>query len=100
MGLISDRHQFTQENVNLSPQSPGVYILFDDGEIIYIGSGTLTIRERLQRHHNGLEGSCTQAATHYEREVVSNPRTRETQLIDAFVEKYGVLPRCNDVRPG
>lgn len=101
MAISGDRYSFTQENVDKSPTTAGVYALYDDGETIYIGKGDGEngIRERLQSHKRGDEGSCTQNASHYRRETCTNPRTRERELLQEYQSANGRLPRCNEVMP-
>ena len=102
MPITGELYGFTKENVDKAPASHGVYALFENGVLTYIGraSGTgVTIRSRLQSHYSGNEGRCTQAATHYRREVCANPITREKELIDEYYAAHRRLPRCNDVRP-
>lgn len=43
MPIIGDEYGFTQENVNKSPNQPGVYALYQNGELIYYGSATVQI---------------------------------------------------------
>ncbi len=101
MAITSDRHTFTQENVDQSPTGEGVYALYDGNVTIYIGKGEGKngIRERLQAHKRGDKGSCTQNASHYRREVCRYPTTRERQELEAYEEANGKLPRCNSVMP-
>jgi len=101
MTISGDRYAFTQENVDRSPTDKGVYALYDGNITIYIGKGAGEngIRERLQSHKRGSEGTCTEKASHYRREVCSNPATRERQELEAYKEANGKLPRCNDVMP-
>ncbi len=99
MPVQGDRYTFSQENVNKSPSSPGVYALYDGNMLIYYGSSALSIRDRLQRHLDGKQGSRTQEATTYRREVCSNGLARERQLLEAYKQQYRALPRCNDVIP-
>ncbi len=101
MPITGDKYPFTEENVNNSPAEHGVYALYDGDVTIYIGRASgegVTIRSRLQSHHRGDEGPCTEAATHYRREVTSRPIARESELLDEYEENYGRLPRCNDRR--
>jgi excinuclease UvrABC nuclease subunit len=100
MPLTGNRYAFTKENVDNSPDQPGVYELLDGSQTIYYGSAMRSIRTRLQRHYNGDEGRCTQNATDYRREVCSNPREREAELLREYLRLYKRLPRCNDVMPG
>ena len=101
MAISGDRRTFTQENVDNSPTDDGVYALYDESVTIYIGKGDGVngIRARLQAHKRGDVGSCTQGASHYRREVCSNPVTRERELLQEYKNDNGVLPRCNDVMP-
>lgn len=101
MALSGDKYTFTQENVDKSPTGSGVYALYDDNVTIYIGKGDGEngIRARLQAHKRGDEGSCTENASHYRREVCSNPKTREGELLQEYVDANDALPRCNDVMP-
>lgn len=101
MAISGDKYTFTQENVDKSPTGKGVYALYDESVTIYIGKGEGEngIRERLQAHKRGDEGSCTKNASHYRREVCSNPTTREKQELEAYKKANGKLPRCNDVMP-
>src|SRR5688572_18845627 len=73
MAICGSFYLFARQNVDASPEEPGLYGLFRHGELIYIGSSGVSIRSRLQRHFNGYEGRCTQMATHYQREISSTP---------------------------
>ncbi len=102
MPISGDLYDFTQDNVNKAPAVHGVYQLYEDGTTTYIGRAAgdgVTIRSRLKSHYSGTEGPCTKAADRYRREKNSRPVAREKELIDEYVNKYGRLPRCNDVRP-
>ena len=99
-----------------APTGPGVYALYEDGELIYIGQ-TETLRERLGDHHSGQDGPCTQQATHFCTETVDIPRDPLTNRIqkDKLTERLedkervllarykrahnGKLPRCNNQMP-
>ncbi len=101
MPITGEKYAFTEDNVNLAPAEHGVYELYDADVTIYIGRASgdgVTIRSRLQSHWRGDEGPCTEAATHYRREVTSRPIARESELLDEYEEIYGELPRCNDWR--
>ncbi len=95
------RYSFTRENINKAPSAAGVYILYVGTETIYIGRAkgtTETIRSRLSDHYHGRgsNGPCTKVATLYSREVTSTPVSREKELQQAYVNRHGKLPRCND----
>ena len=94
--MSNDVYPITQKNLNAVPKQAGVYALYEEEELIYIGKAESGIRTRLQRHVSGEEGQCTQAATHYWREACSNPEVRETELLNSYLTKHGRLPRCNE----
>jgi excinuclease UvrABC nuclease subunit len=102
MPINGDRYRFTEDNVANSPDSHGVYALFDGDELIYYGRAKgigVTIRSRLSDHKDGTDGRCTQRATAYKREVTNRPKAREIELCEEYVRKNGRLPRCNEVMP-
>ncbi len=99
MPILGDLYAFTEENVKNAPDQAGVYALFDGHEVINYGraqGGSVTIRSRLQDHISGREGPCTQEATSYRRELISDPVAREKELLEEHRRLYGRLPRCND----
>lgn len=84
---------------NVAIDEPGVYELWDASSVIYIGSSTTSVRDRVKAHKNGDEGTCTQQATDYKEEASSRPRDRERQLLREYQNTHGRLPRCNDRIP-
>lgn len=99
---MTNRYLFTQTNISGEPNSAGVYVLYDNAEVIYYGrakGGEVTIRSRLSDHRSGREGKCTQSATHYSREITSSPVSREKELLQQFLLLNRRLPRCNDKMP-
>ena len=87
---------FTWENINKSPAEPGVYALFSGNELIYFGRHQASIRQRLGEHKAGDAGPCTQGASAYWREPTQRPVAREKELLLAYRNRYGRLPRCNE----
>ena len=98
MPISGNKYPFTQLNVDSSPNNIGVYELYDGETNIYIGraSGADTIRKRLQSHKRGDEGTCTQIATNYRREICNNPIARKTELLEEYKRIHGKLPKCNE----
>ena len=101
MAFIGNKYPFTHDNVDKSPTGSGVYALYDGSVTIYIGKGDGVngIKARLQAHERGDEGSCTEGASYYRREVCTNPQSRERAELKAYQEANGRLPRCNNVMP-
>ena len=87
---------FTDYNISLEPNRMGVYALYQNGEPIYYGRATTSIRDRLQSHKSGTEGPCTKAATHFNTELTSQPIERERELLDEYRNQHGRLPKCNE----
>ena len=98
MPIRGKLRRFTDKNISNSPRDIGVYVLYERGELIYIGKGDGEngIRSRLQSHKRGDEGRCTQRATSYKRERSKKPLARETYLLKEYYKKHGKLPRCNE----
>jgi len=96
MPIDGNKLQFTETNVNLSPDKPGVYVLYVQGHLIYYGSSEKSIRSRLQDHFSGREGDCTRATNVFGFEVSSTPLKREQALILEYKTAFGVLPLCNN----
>ncbi|MEV7621758.1 GIY-YIG nuclease family protein [Actinoplanes sp. NPDC089786] len=46
----------TQATLNMVEARPGVYVLFIDGERVYVGKAAASLRARLDQHHRKLSG--------------------------------------------
>jgi hypothetical protein len=101
MPISGPRFDFNPNQIGTVPEKDGVYVLFDNDEVIYIGRAIgqfLTLRRCLSDHCVGLFGDCTPRATHFACEVAAFPITREAELLDEFRVKFNRLPRCQDER--
>ena len=90
---------FTDAAVDLSPTAPGVYLLYKDGRLIYIGAAVngSGIRQELQGHLIGVHGACTSAATAFIYEPAADPlRLRRHYLAEHRNRYGGRLPACNE----
>jgi TPP-dependent trihydroxycyclohexane-1,2-dione (THcHDO) dehydratase len=97
--LTGDLYAATAANLDISPDVAGVYELYENGNLIYIGralGGTVTIRSRLKDHKAGRSGACTMSFTAYKRHVTSDAANLEVQLLSGYRAAYGRLPRCNE----
>ncbi len=98
MPISGSTYNFTQDNVDRAPDEAGVYALYNNAVLIYVGraqGGSVTIRSRLQDHYAGRDGECTQGATTYARETTTRPVARERELLEEYERQHGRLPRCN-----
>jgi hypothetical protein len=93
------RYPFTQAMIELAPQEPGVFGLFDGEELIYIGCAIggahSTLRNLLSQHCRGVYGACTAKATAYTWEISLHARMREAQLLSLYSRDTGRSPRCH-----
>ena len=95
MPLHDPLFRFTPVIVHGAPENAGLYALWQDGEMIYLGRAD-SIRARLLDHLQGRLSPCTQPATHYSWELSLRPAKRESELLEAFRKRHGRLPRCNE----
>ncbi len=98
MPLAGRSFELCDQNLKIAPASAGVYALYQNHELIYVGhaQGDLTtIRSCLQDHKAGRLGPGTKAADTYKRETCGDPLALERKLLEEFKRTYGKLPRCN-----
>ena len=100
MTIRGNLHAFDQFWVGGASTFSGVYVLWDDGELIYIGGTDEDggVRARLTDHLYGGD-PCLRHATHFQYEVTAMPWTRERELILEFQAENNRLPKCNDTVP-
>jgi len=90
---------FTDASVETSPASPGVYLLYKSGRLVYIGLAVngSGIRAELESHRHGAHGRCTQAATAFLFELAADPVALHRRYLGAHRARYGGrLPPCNE----
>lgn len=92
------RYKFTRENLARAPQKTGVYQLYDQGQVIYIGKAsgsTATIRSRLQGHYRDDITSKLQEVSHYTRLVVSDPDVTAREMLATYRMVHSQFPTWN-----
>jgi hypothetical protein len=97
MPIEMKRYPFTRPVIDYAPNDiGGVYVLWDDAEVIYIGrtGDSTNIRACLLEHLDGKRGGCTSKATHYSWEITLWDSTRETELLALFAREHRRDPRC------
>jgi hypothetical protein len=92
------RWPFTEGMLQYAPDDPGVYILWDGDEAIYIGRalGKESVKTCLLAHRAGSRGECSSKATHYSWAISVWPASMETELFAEFHRQYKRDPRCHD----
>jgi excinuclease UvrABC nuclease subunit len=90
---------FTELMIRVAPNKPGVYTLFKDRKIVFIGCAEghdTTIRTYLKDHLTGKNGKCTRRATEYSYEITPESTTRAEELLESYKRQFGKLPECNE----
>lgn len=90
---------FISRHVDLAPPSPGVYLLYRNGRLIYIGlaAAGANIRERLRHHLRGDGGRCTRSATEFDYESSDEPILLYRHYVAVYLgTSAGALPACNE----
>jgi hypothetical protein len=97
---ISDKGiGFAERFIAEVPEEPGVFQLSQYNIATFIGYTETNLRAELTRILSGEDGSCTATATWVKFEVTPADRAESfsKELIDAFREAHGAVPRCNDL---
>ncbi len=83
MPIWSRRWPLLDYTVEAAPTDAGVYGLWKDGELIYIGASGPdgSIRESLLAHRLGRHGEPSRSADHYSWEVANDPKKRAQEVL-------------------
>jgi len=90
---------FADAAIELSPAAPGVYLLYQNGRLLYIGLAVngSSIREELASHQRGAYGERTRDATAFLYELGQDPRALHRRYLAAHRMRYGGrLPAGNE----
>jgi len=89
---------FTEAAIDVSPTAPGLYLLYRDGRLIYIGFAVngSGIRQELESHRRGAHGPGTRDATAFLYELAGEPRALHQRYLAAHRARYGRLPPENE----
>ena len=100
MAIASPRYSFRRNSIDGAPAEPGVYVLYDQDELIYVGGveRPFGIQTRLLEHLFKLREPSF--ATHYGWEICRDPRRRQAELIREFSKAFLRRPRYNDAQRG
>ena len=97
MPIRNPKYRLTRVMVEGAPNEPGLYALWEEDELIYLGRASLaaTIRARLTEHLERRLCPCTERASHYSWELSLRPATREVEILEEHTAQFGRMPRCN-----
>jgi hypothetical protein len=93
MAIRSPRWLVIAALVALAPDTPGVFELWDDDELLYVGSTRRkeTLRTELERE---LAAHAAEA-THFSWEITFHPEDRSRELLAEFETQHHRRPRLN-----
>jgi hypothetical protein len=89
---------FNETLIAAAPHTTGVYALWHEGAIVYLGkacAGNATIRSALAEHLKA-ERWGAERATRCSWEIAENAERRFEELLQAFQITHGAAPRWND----
>jgi hypothetical protein len=97
MPIKNPRYRLTRAMVEGAPDDAGLFALWEDDELIYVGRATesATIRQRLDEHLERRH-PCTTRATHYSWELSLRATARELELLQEHMAQFGRKPKCNE----
>jgi len=96
MFVTSLKWKLDADSIRGTPRTQGVFGLWDEGEIVYIGATERSVflpdalRELLALKRRGIIH-----ATHFTWEITITPRSWAGELLRLHFNKYGALPRYN-----
>jgi hypothetical protein len=94
MPIKKPKYKLSRAMVEAAPYEQGLYALWEDEELIYVGRGS--IRERLSQHLERRLCSCAEKASHYSWELSLRPARREVEILEECLARFGRMPRCNE----
>jgi len=99
--LARARYPFNRRMLEGAPEEFGIYALFEDDELIYVGSahGGMTIKTCLLLHQDGAMGPCTMKAKAYAWEITRWASARSNEILAEFFALTRKDPRCQSMVP-
>jgi hypothetical protein len=93
------RYPFKQEAIDVAPENSGVYALFDEAEVVYIGRALAQyggIRAALFVHLRDAGKEPLGRVTAYTWEIVLSPDSREAILLARYIQEHLGFPRGHE----
>lgn len=98
MPLWSRQWPFLAYSVEAAPLDAGVYALWRDGQLIYIGcsqGSANSIRSCLLEHFAQSADQSDSAPDHYSWEVADDPQKRKSEMLARYQHLHGRPPLMN-----
>jgi hypothetical protein len=91
------RLRFSEQYVQSVPESPGIFCLWDNRYLVYVGRSAPRSNLRAElRHALTVAMAADLSATHFSFEVTNTPKTRAAEELREHFERWGALPRYNE----
>ena len=91
------RQRFSEHYLQAVPEAPGIYCLWDNRHLVYVGRTAPRSNLRAELHHAlTVAMAADLCATHFTYEVTSMPKTRAAEELREHFERWGALPRYNE----
>jgi hypothetical protein len=89
----ADRRAFNERGIETASTQPGVFVLYDGEEVVYIGSAGENggIRKSLPVYLD-----LAYQITSFKEEVTEFHKQRQRELLQSYKAQYGKLPRYNE----
>ena len=90
------RERFTAEEIQKVPEEAGIFCLFQEQDLVYIGrtAPRSTLKSELQ-HALKMAMADDMLASHFSFESTISPKTRATEELRSYYEAWGRLPLYN-----
>ena len=90
------RLQFTEEEVHKVPEEAGIFSLYQERDLVYIGrtAPRSNLKADLQ-HALTVAKADDMLASHFTFELTKTPKTRATEELRSYYEAWGSLPLYN-----
>jgi len=91
------RTRFNAEEIQKVPQESGIFTLFREQDLVYIGrtAPRSTLKRELEHALRLSMADEEMEATHFSYELTKTPKTRATEELRSFYEMWGRLPLYN-----
>lgn len=92
--------RFDDQHVQQIPQESGIFCLWNHALLVYVGrtAPRSDLRAELQ-HALTMAMAEDMCATHFTYELTPTPKTRASEELRDYFERWGSLPRYNEARP-
>jgi hypothetical protein len=91
------RSPFNAEEIQNVPEESGIYCLFQEQDLVYVGrtAPRSTLKRELEHALRLSMADEEMEATHFDFEPTKTPKTRATEELRSFYETFGRLPLYN-----